>query len=110
MSQRETGPRRSRAGLFDVRNIIGALLLLYGVILLITSVNTSEAEKARADGINANLWMGIVLVVVGILMGVWAMTRPIVIDEEQLEADKRAVQEEASARRRDTGTDGDTAD
>jgi TRAP-type C4-dicarboxylate transport system permease small subunit len=91
-----------KAGLFDVRNIIGALLFLYGVILVVTSFSTSDAEKARADGVNANLWVGIALLVFGVLMVFWAVTRPIVIDEEQLEADKRAV-EEAAARRLEGG-------
>jgi hypothetical protein len=89
-----------RAGLFDVRNIIGALLFLYGVILLVASISTSAADKAKADGINANLWVGIVLVVVGALMIAWAVTRPIVIDEEALEADKKAVEEATAQSRR----------
>jgi uncharacterized membrane protein len=92
-----------RVSLFDVRNIIGALLVIYGVILLLTSFATSEAEKAKADGINANLWMGLILLVVGVLMVIWAVTRPIVVDEAQLEADKRAVDEAAGRRADDEG-------
>ena len=58
-------------GLFDVRNIVGALLFLYGVILVVASFGTSDAQKAKADGINANLWVGLVLVVArGALRGV----------------------------------------
>jgi len=91
-----------KAGLFDIRNIIGLLLLVYGVILLLVSFSTSEAEKARADGVNANLWMGIALTIVGVLMIVWAVTRPIVIDEAELEADKRAV-DEAAGRHHEEG-------
>jgi uncharacterized membrane protein len=91
-----------RAGLFDIRNIIGLLLLVYGVILLIVSFTTSEAEKARADGVNANLWMGIALTIVGLLMILWAVTRPIVIDEAELEEDKRAV-DEAAGRHHEEG-------
>jgi hypothetical protein len=79
--------------LFDVRTIIGALMSLYGVILIITSFFTSEADKAKADGINANLWVGIALLIFGVLMLTWAITRPIVVDEAELEADKRAVEE-----------------
>jgi|SRR4051812_8891397 NADH:ubiquinone oxidoreductase subunit 6 (subunit J) len=89
-----------KVSLFDVRTFIGALMLLYGVILLLTSFATSEAEKAKADGINANLWVGLALLVFGAVMIVWAVTKPIVIDQEQLEADKRAV-EEATARSRE---------
>src|SRR5262249_17463606 len=91
-----------RAGLFDIRNIIGLLLLVYGVILLIVSFSTPEAEKARADGVNANLWMGIALTIVGLLMIFWAFARPIVIDEEALEAEKRDV-DEAAGRHHDEG-------
>ena len=94
-----------KVSLFDVRNIIGALMVLYGVILLLTSFATSEADKAKADGINANLWVGIALLVFGILMITWAVTRPIVVDEAQLEQDKREV-EEAAGRRADEGEAG----
>jgi uncharacterized membrane protein len=89
-----------KVSLFDVRSIVGALMFLYGVILVLASFATSDADKAKADGINANLWVGLVLLVFGVLMVVWAITRPIVVDEEQLEADKRAV-EEAGGRRVD---------
>jgi uncharacterized membrane protein len=82
-----------KTSLFDVRTIIGALMFLYGVILFLTSFATSDADKAKADGINANLWVGIALLVFGILMIVWAVSRPLVVDEEQLEADKREVEE-----------------
>jgi len=91
-----------KVSLFDVRSIIGALMSLYGVILLLASFGTSDADKAKADGVNANLWVGIVLLVFGILMIVWAVTRPIEVDEEQLEADKRAV-DESAARERGVG-------
>jgi NADH:ubiquinone oxidoreductase subunit 6 (subunit J) len=92
-----------KVSLFDVRNIIGALMVIYGVILLLTSFATSEADKAKADGINANLWVGIALLIFGILMVTWAVTRPIVVDEAQLEADTRAVEEAAGRRVDDEG-------
>lgn len=91
-----------KLNIFDVRTIIGLLMLIYGVILLIVSTTTSDAELARADGTNANLWVGLGLVVVGVLMIGWAVLRPIEIDEEQLEADKRAVEEEAHRRLHET--------
>jgi uncharacterized membrane protein len=92
-----------KVSLFDVRSIVGALMFLYGVILVLASFATSDADKAKADGINANLWVGLVLLVFGVLMVVWAITRPIVVDEEQLEADKRAVEEAAGRRVDDEG-------
>jgi uncharacterized membrane protein len=95
-----------KVSLFDVRNIIGALMFLYGAILFVASFATSDADKAKADGINANLWVGIVLLVFGALMIVWAVTRPIPVDEEALEADKHPVDEAAGRRTDDEGGTG----
>jgi uncharacterized membrane protein len=88
-----------KVSLFDVRTIVGALMFLYGVILILASFATSDADKAKADGVNANLWVGLALLVFGVLMLVWAITRPIVVDEEQVEADKRAVEERTAQSR-----------
>ena len=90
-----------KVSLFDVRTIIGSLLVIYGVILFVASFGTSASQRAKADGVNANLWVGLVLLVVGALMIVWAVTRPLEIDEAELEADKRAV-DEAAGRSTDT--------
>jgi uncharacterized membrane protein len=96
--------QKAKVGLFDIRNIVGALLFLYGVILVLASFGTSDAQKAKAHGVNANLWVGLALLVVGALMIVWAVTRPIVVDKEQLEADKRAIDEAARGRRDESGS------
>src|SRR3954451_22438870 len=82
-----------KVSLFDVRTIIGLLMTIYGVILVLVSFGTSDADKAKSDGVNANLWVGLALLVFGLLMLAWASIRPLVVDEEQLEADKRAVEE-----------------
>jgi uncharacterized membrane protein HdeD (DUF308 family) len=82
-----------KVSLFDVRTIVGSLMSLYGVILILASFATSDADKAKADGINANLWVGVVLLVFGALMLFWAISRPIEVDEEEIEADKKAVEE-----------------
>lgn len=88
MSHAGSKTRKPHASVFDIRNIIGALLFIYGVVLLIVGVvGTSAAEKTRAGGVNANLWVGIALAVVGALFVVWAVTRPIVVDEPQIERD-----------------------
>jgi len=87
------------AGLFDIRNIIGALLGIYGIVLLVVGVvGTSQREIDRAGGINANIWVGVVLVVIGVLFLIWARARPIVVDEEELARDKAAVEEAAGRR------------
>ena len=93
MSQNRT--EGSKASLFDIRNIIGALLGIYGVVLVIMSFSTSSQDREKASGVNANLWVGIGLLAFAIFFIVWAFLRPIVVDEKQLEEDKRAVDEAA---------------
>ncbi len=62
---------------FDIRTIIGALVGLYGLILVITgAVQHSAADLARSGGWNTNLWSGIVMLVVGIAFGIWTVLRP----------------------------------
>lgn len=79
----ETGEQTS-AGLFDVRNIIGALLGIYGLVLVIMGiVNYTAEDKSKTGGFNINLWAGLIILVVGVLMIVWAVTRPILVPVEE---------------------------
>jgi hypothetical protein len=103
MSRNDTAG--TRASLFDIRTIIGALLGIYGVVLLIMSFSTSNQDLAKVSGINANLWVGIGLLLFAAFFIAWAFLRPIVVDQEQLEADKRAVEEEAHRRLEDRPPD-----
>lgn len=79
----DTRTRRT-AGAFDVRNIIGALLSLYGVILLLmglfgdTEPASPEAPAGNGD-VNANLWAGLALLAVGLCFVAWWRLRPIVV-------------------------------
>jgi hypothetical protein len=83
-----TGGRRHTAGAFDVRTIIGGLITFFGVVLVIMGlVNNSGAEIDKAGGVNANLWTGIVLVVVGIGFLLWARLRPVVVDPRDIPDD-----------------------
>jgi hypothetical protein len=74
-----------RAGLFDIRFIIGALIGLYGLIILITGLFTSDAQVAKSDGVNINIYAGIGMLVVGIGFGVWARVRPIIVPVDPAE-------------------------
>jgi hypothetical protein len=85
------GGRRHTAGLFDIRIIIGALLALYGVVVLLTGlVGGSATAHSKTDGDTIDIWTGVALLVVGALFIGWARTRPVVVDEAQVERDKRA--------------------
>jgi NADH:ubiquinone oxidoreductase subunit 6 (subunit J) len=65
------------ANRFDIRRIIGALFVLYGVVLIVTGVVGSDEVKNKAAGVNIDLWTGLGMLVVGVLMIVWALARPV---------------------------------
>ena len=69
------------AGVFDIRNIIGALLGLYGVILTLAGL-LGEHEPEKTGGVNAHLWTGLALVAVSLAFIAWARLKPIVVPED----------------------------
>ena len=70
------------AGAFDVRNFIGALLAIFGVILTIAGiVGFTPDEAERTGGVDANLWTGIGLIIAAAVFLIWAKLRPIRIAE-----------------------------
>jgi len=66
------------ANRFDIRRLIGGLFCLYAVILIVLGLFGSHEIKNKADGINVDLWTGLGMLVVGILMIFWALSRPTV--------------------------------
>jgi uncharacterized membrane protein len=80
---------RHTAGALDIRNIIGGLLGVYGVILVVLGLffDTSTDDQKTGD-VNANLWAGLALVVVGVVFLAWAKLRPIVVPEHVESADE----------------------
>ncbi len=76
------------AGAFDIRNIIGSLLGIYGVLLVVAGLFMDKAE-AKTGGVNANLWTGLALLVVGAAFLLWARVKPIIVppDVERVEDD-----------------------
>ena len=61
MAQQE----KKTAGIFDIRNIIGALLTIYGVILTLMGL-FADPETEKTGGSNANLVAGILLLIIGL--------------------------------------------
>jgi hypothetical protein len=66
------------ANRFDIRRIIGGLFVLYAIILIVTGIVGDHSVKNKASGVNVDLYTGIGMLVVGVLMIVWALTRPVV--------------------------------
>ena len=66
------------ANRFDIRRLIGGVFVLYSLILLALGIFGSHQVKTKAAGINVDLWTGIGMLVFGLLMIFWALTRPTV--------------------------------
>ena len=73
--------------LLDIRRIIAGLLGVYGVILLVAGIVGSSEQKNKAAGVNINLWAGIVLLLMATFFLVWALTRPLMEELEDAEAE-----------------------
>jgi hypothetical protein len=89
VSQSAGSKQKHDAGAFDVRNIIAALIGLYGVVLVIVGlVDKSQATMTKTGGVNANLWAGIVMVVVAAGFAAWSRIRPIVVKPTPKDTDE----------------------
>lgn len=65
----EAEQRRSAAArLFDIRRVIGALFVAYGIIVTLMGVFDSQAEIDKAEGVRINLWSGLAMLAFGLLM------------------------------------------
>jgi len=76
-------PVRHTAGVFDIRTIIGLLLLVYGVIIGAMGL-FADPNFDKTGGVNANLLAGGALLAVGAVFVLWARMRPIIVDERQV--------------------------
>lgn len=77
--------RKHTAGAFDIRNIIGTLLGIYGILLLFAGFFLSpgvdpdtDVHKQSID----NVWVGIVLIIVAVIFFLWTKFRPIEVPED----------------------------
>jgi hypothetical protein len=86
-----TTSKRTVSRLFDIRNIIGALLGIYGVLLtlagLVPALVAPHDDGAAAGntvdlyiGGDANWWVGLALIAVAAVFIAWALMRPLVVE------------------------------
>ena len=75
------------AGVYDIRNVIGGLIGLYGVILTLMGLFGDE-EGDKTGDVNANLWAGLIMLAFGVAFLLWARLRPVVVDTDEIEADR----------------------
>jgi hypothetical protein len=77
LSDEEEAAAARAANKFDIRRIIAALFLLYGIVMVIAGLVGSHHVKTKAAGINIDLWTGIGMLVFAVLMLAWALLRPV---------------------------------
>jgi hypothetical protein len=80
-----TTEKKVKAGALDVRVIIGALLGLFGAVVLVTGlVNGSGSGKPpHSDPDHLNIYVGIALLVAAIFFLVWSRLRPLLVPVEE---------------------------
>jgi len=64
------------ARLFDVRRVIGGLFVVYGVIITLLGIFDTKSEIDKAQGVRINLWMGLGMLVLGLLFLLWLRLSP----------------------------------
>ena len=64
------------AKLFDLRSFIGALFVIFGILVTIPGLNASQQTIDQAAGINLALWVGGIMLAMGILFLVWIFVKP----------------------------------
>jgi hypothetical protein len=76
-------PKSAAARLFDIRVLIGSLFTLYGVMLVVAGLFTSDAQLKKASNININLWLGIGMLVLGLLFLLWWRVNPLKVERPE---------------------------
>ena len=88
-SEAPAAATRHTAGAYDVRTVIAGLIGLYGIVLTIMGlVGQSADDRAKTGDWNANLWSGIVMIVVAVVFAVWLKLRPVVVDPVALQKEE----------------------
>ncbi|MFI6491706.1 hypothetical protein [Streptomyces sp. NPDC050564] len=78
--------------LFDIRLMIGGLFVIYGVIVTIAGITVSDANLAKAGGVNINLWTGLGMLALGVFFLLWLWLRPLAPPLPPISEDEGASQ------------------
>jgi hypothetical protein len=81
----------------DLRRILGGLFVLYGVITTIVGIVHWDTDPQKTDGIHINLWVGLSMLVGGLLFFLWDRLNPVpaedIIGQAEAEAHQKAAGE-----------------
>jgi xanthine/uracil/vitamin C permease (AzgA family) len=82
------------AKLFDLRTFIGALFTIFGILVTIPGIAASQATINKAAGINLGLWVGVIMLVIGVFFLSWVLLKPPApVTTAEAEAARRAREE-----------------
>ncbi len=82
------------AKLFDLRSFIGALFLVFGILVTIPGLTASTAEINKAAGINLGLWVGLIMLAISVFFITWVLLKPPApITTAEAEAARKAREE-----------------
>jgi|GEM_PF-1705654 len=65
-----------QARMLDLRIYISAMFLIFGTTVTAMGISPSQAQLERAAGVNINLWAGLAMLGLSLVMGVWAYVSP----------------------------------
>ena len=74
--------------LFDLRTLIGAVFVLYGILLTVVGLLDSDDRLAKANGLRINFWTGVFMLVLGLLFLLWVWLRPLRLERHPLHEDE----------------------
>jgi len=81
----------------DLRRILGGLFVLYGVITTIVGIAHWDTDPEKTGGIHINLWVGLSMLVGGLLFFLWDRLNPVpaedIIGQAEAEAHQKAAGE-----------------
>lgn len=82
------------AKLFDLRSFIGALMLIFGILVIIPGFLASPATIDKAAGINLALWVGGIMLVLAAFFLTWVILKPPPpVTMAEMEATRKAREE-----------------
>jgi predicted membrane channel-forming protein YqfA (hemolysin III family) len=82
------------AKMFDLRTFIGVLFVIFGVLVIIPGIIANPADIEKAAGINLALWVGGLMLLLGVIFLAWVLASPPPpITKEEMAAAKKALEE-----------------
>ena len=82
------------AKVFDLRSFIGVLFVIFGVLVIIPGLAPTQADLDKAAGINIALWVGALMLALGVIFVAWLLlSPPPPVTKAEMEAHRQELEE-----------------